>query len=995
MEPLSSNPPDPRYRLADRCLYLALATVTFLLGCQEMYDADVWWHLRAGRWILASGKVPKTDPFTFGSAGRPWIDLQWLFELGLAAVFAAWGVRGIVLMAATVCVLVLALAMTARDRDSPSWVVTACWLPALTVMSARFLPRPELVSLLGMALYLAVLQRADAEPKLAWLLPLVQILWVNSHALFVLGPFILGAYLIDHLVRTNWQRRPSPICDCTRPRAVRNGSVHVGGAALAACLACLANPYGLQGALLPLELFPKITAWGGMYKSYIYEFNDLQQYIQMQGMEVAARNLFVQADCFLLWILPVSVIMPGVWRLCAGANAPVAASPRAVGWLTALGAATVLVLTSAWELSGSGTPRWLVYCAEAAPFALFALGLAGAILALPASWSGASLAFVGALAEGAWIIWLRAYLFGTEPGIISWLIPADLSVLGKVTVLLTAITALLLVRAGERPFRLILAGAFGYLMLQAIRNANLFGLAGGFALSWSLGEWTGCLLARAPIQQHWHRSWVFAGVASRAVLLALVGLMVFMIVSGRFFASTGEQRQFGTQALPLAYAHEAARFAGRPGLPDHALVFSLTQAGVYLFHNGPDRKPFIDGRLEVPSRETFETYVRLNHLLRQGRPGWSDALRQMGDPLILLDHEGNYGAEATLLLDPQWRCVYYDAVASVFLSARRPDATTPFPSVNFMARHFQGQTPLSARSGKRSASEITALDRLALLLASRSSNRPEIVWPLTLSLRLLVCDQLRTELAVRPTNARSWCLLGDSWWELAADLMPVRAGPGDYWDATQGLLPAQAAYCYRQARELDSSEVGFRWELSQKFQSQRMNDARRSLTASTPQGRTADRGTNAVLPLLEQGHIQEAIARLPTEGGSQGTDIAWIASDRAASVLLYLGLPREARQVWEHCPRPPSSALLLVRIAAAELAELNYSSARRDFRAALEIDPHLGEAWVGLALLHTQCGEPAEVQVAAREGLREPLTPEQSSFLRRVNALAAPYTKQP
>ncbi len=52
-------------------------------------------------------------------------------------------------------------------------------------MSARFDPRPELLSLLGTAIYLAVLFRTDRAPALAWLLPLVQVIWVNSHALFV------------------------------------------------------------------------------------------------------------------------------------------------------------------------------------------------------------------------------------------------------------------------------------------------------------------------------------------------------------------------------------------------------------------------------------------------------------------------------------------------------------------------------------------------------------------------------------------------------------------------------------------------------------------------------------------------------------------------------------------------------------------------------------------------------------------------------------------
>ena len=77
----------------------------------------------------------------------------------------------------------------------------------------------------------------------------------------------------------------------------------------------LANPYGLQGALFPLELFPKITAWGGMYKSYISEFIDLREYVQNQGTAAAAGNVFVQGECFLFWMLPVSLIVPAVWRI--------------------------------------------------------------------------------------------------------------------------------------------------------------------------------------------------------------------------------------------------------------------------------------------------------------------------------------------------------------------------------------------------------------------------------------------------------------------------------------------------------------------------------------------------------------------------------------------------------------------------------------------------------------------------------------------------------
>ena len=54
------------------------------------------------------------------------------------------------------------------------------------------------------------------------------------------------------------------------------------GAGVLVGFACVANPYGLR-AFFPLELLPKITAWGGLYKSYIIEFGDLRELVHRQA----------------------------------------------------------------------------------------------------------------------------------------------------------------------------------------------------------------------------------------------------------------------------------------------------------------------------------------------------------------------------------------------------------------------------------------------------------------------------------------------------------------------------------------------------------------------------------------------------------------------------------------------------------------------------------------------------------------------------------------
>src|SRR3954470_10961426 len=41
-------------------------------------DGDVSWHIATGQWILQHGAIPRTDPFSFTWAGKPWVPIEWL-----------------------------------------------------------------------------------------------------------------------------------------------------------------------------------------------------------------------------------------------------------------------------------------------------------------------------------------------------------------------------------------------------------------------------------------------------------------------------------------------------------------------------------------------------------------------------------------------------------------------------------------------------------------------------------------------------------------------------------------------------------------------------------------------------------------------------------------------------------------------------------------------------------------------------------------------------
>jgi tetratricopeptide (TPR) repeat protein len=136
-------------------------------------------------------------------------------------------------------------------------------------------------------------------------------------------------------------------------------------------------------------------------------------------------------------------------------------------------------------------------------------------------------------------------------------------------------------------------------------------------------------------------------------------------------------------------------------------------------------------------------------------------------------------------------------------------------------------------------------------------------------------------------------------------------------------------------------------------------------------------------------------ARLSDQSSAlaQGQSIAsdWATSDRAAMTLLHLGHPAEARQIWERASEPPSPAVRQSRIATAALVSQDFRAAREGYESALKLDPKLGQAWFGLALLHAQLGEAGECLAACERGLGEHLTVAEAALLKVLKGLVATH----
>lgn len=225
----------------------ALLAFAALAGLFRVRAYDVFWHLAAGRWILEHGRVPRTDPFRFTSAGAPWVDHEWLFQVVLHGVESVGGLPALVVArsAAAVALAGLLLAALRRAGAPLAWSVPVVLATVLGARPRMFL-RPELATLAALALLLALLQALRRERtgrrRLAWAAAItgLGIVWANAHPGALAAPPVAFAYLLG----TRLPGRRAGGSGAPRRGAAPPSWAAVLGVPAALAAALLATPYG-------------------------------------------------------------------------------------------------------------------------------------------------------------------------------------------------------------------------------------------------------------------------------------------------------------------------------------------------------------------------------------------------------------------------------------------------------------------------------------------------------------------------------------------------------------------------------------------------------------------------------------------------------------------------------------------------------------------------------------------------------------------------------
>lgn len=234
--------------LAGRCLNISTSQPHSGAFSNISFEGDTWWHVVTGNRILSTGHWPSTDPYTFTVHGSPWIAYEWVGEVIMALASRLAGLEGLMglllLMSGTYVLLVYCYAY--QNCRNPMAAFLAC-VALLPLASSFFTLRPQMFAYIFLIITLVILEKfRNGHEKALWLLPVLFLIWVNTHSTFVFGFFVVGVYWAAGLGGFSYKF----------VKGLRWGRVHrmqLEGIFLLCLVASVITPYGSRAAAFPIE----------------------------------------------------------------------------------------------------------------------------------------------------------------------------------------------------------------------------------------------------------------------------------------------------------------------------------------------------------------------------------------------------------------------------------------------------------------------------------------------------------------------------------------------------------------------------------------------------------------------------------------------------------------------------------------------------------------------------------------------------------------------
>ena len=217
-----------------RAAAIALLLCTAAAAAGPIRSYDFFWHLATGRWIVEHRALPLYDPFALASAHIPWINGEWLWEIGAYGVQSAAGFRVFSILNAFFVAAIFTVAFWFASRESDLGVTLLISAIAFAGASDRLGVRPAEAAALLIVCATALLASRLSLARLAIAYALLTVIWINTHPSALLAPLLAAITVLIDLRRAM--------------------------VAAASALALLVNPFGWHAVASPIALTRTVTS---------------------------------------------------------------------------------------------------------------------------------------------------------------------------------------------------------------------------------------------------------------------------------------------------------------------------------------------------------------------------------------------------------------------------------------------------------------------------------------------------------------------------------------------------------------------------------------------------------------------------------------------------------------------------------------------------------------------------------------------------------------
>jgi len=209
---------------------------------------DLGRHFLLGEIVLKTLSVPKINLFSYTYPNFPFINLHWLSEVIFYLVFKLSGFNGLLLFSTFIALAAFSVIFFRAYKNNLIPITISSML-YFGILFERTDIRPELFSFLFLSIFIVALYQYRTKfTKLVFLLPLIELLWVNMHIYFAIGVSVIGIFLIDCV----FSERKEILGFFKNQGKFPKKTLYLLIVLILSIIAANINPNGIKGFLYPL-----------------------------------------------------------------------------------------------------------------------------------------------------------------------------------------------------------------------------------------------------------------------------------------------------------------------------------------------------------------------------------------------------------------------------------------------------------------------------------------------------------------------------------------------------------------------------------------------------------------------------------------------------------------------------------------------------------------------------------------------------------------------